>query len=88
MQCNVASVIIALHINAYRGHYMQSYTIRITLKANNIVKHTFVQQHNNTSLEKAIVAFNKLARKLHKQYASSNLTTSAYIFDANNNAVY
>ena len=66
----------------------QNYTIRFTLKANKTVKHTFVQQHNNTTLEKAIVAFNKLARKLHKQYASSNLTTSAYIFDANNNAVY
>ena len=66
---------------------MQNYTIKFTLKANNTIKHTFVQQHN-TTLEKAIVAFNKLARKLHKQYASSNLTTSAYIFDANNNAVY
>jgi len=67
---------------------MQNYTIRFTLKANKTVKHTFVQKHNNTTLNTAIVAFNKLARKLHKQYASSNLTTSAYIFDANNNAVY
>ena len=66
----------------------QNYTIRITLKANTTIKHTFVQQHNNTTLEKAIVAFNKLARKVHKLNASSNLTTSAYIFDANNNAVY
>ena len=66
----------------------QNYTIRITLKANTTIKHTFVQQHNNTTLEKAIVAFNKLARSVHKQYASSNLTTSAYIYDANNNAVY
>ena len=66
----------------------QNYTIRITLKANTTIKHTFVQQHNNTTLEKAIVAFNKLARKVHKLNASSNYTTSAYIFDANNNAVY
>ena len=66
----------------------QNYTIRFTLKANKTVKHTFVQQHNNTTLEKAIVAFNKLALKVHKLNASSNLTTSAYIYDANNNAVY
>mgnify|MGYP003671859055 CR=1 FL=1 len=67
---------------------MQNYTIKFTLKANNTVKHTFVLPQYNTTLNTAIVAFNKLARKLHKQYASSNLTTSAYIFDANNNAVY
>ena len=67
---------------------MQNYTIKFTLKANNTVKHTFVLPQYNTSLNTAIVAFNKLARKLHKQYANSNLTTSAYIFDANNNAVY
>ena len=67
---------------------MQNYTIKFTLKANNTVKHTFVLPQHNTTLEKAIVAFNKLARKVHKLNASSNLTTSAYIFDANNNAVY
>jgi hypothetical protein len=66
----------------------QNYTIRFTLKANKTVKHMFVLPQYNTTLNTAIVAFNKLARSVHKQYASSNLTTSAYIYDANNNAVY
>jgi hypothetical protein len=66
----------------------QNYTIRITLKANTTIKHTFVLPQYNTTLATAIVAFNKLARSVHKQYASSTLTTSAYIYDADNNAVY
>ena len=66
----------------------QNYTIRITLKANTTIKHTFVLPQYNTTLNTAIVAFNKLARSVHKQYASSTLTTSAYIYDADNNAVY
>ena len=66
----------------------QNYTIRITLKANKTIKHTFVQKHSNTSLDTVIVAFNKLALKVHKLNRCAHYTTSAYIFDANNNAVY
>ena len=66
----------------------QNYTIRITLKANKTIKHIFVLPQYNKTLNTAIVAFNKLARSVHKQYASSNLTTSAYIYEEKNNADY
>jgi len=65
---------------------MQNYTIRIVLKSNKTVMRTFAQKHTN--FDTAVVAFNKLNRIVHQHYASLNFTTSAYIFDANNNAVY